>query len=159
VHNQDLDKHLKVFDKATEHREGSEHAEYFAQHFKNAMLLPEYYATYALDEPATKLKTAQDALAKNPNDPQLQAEVNFAQKDADGYKAMHEHMRTKVFHADKYENAYAEQLSPDDAKSYRQEAARLSTPEQLGRLAEEYGLEPIDRDELTAPDAPQEEEP
>jgi hypothetical protein len=148
VHNQNLDKHLPVFDQATEHKEGSQHAEYFSEHFKYAMLTPEYYAKFALDEKQAEHDAAVKALAKNPNDPALQEAAAFAKKNMDGYKAMHTHMREKVFHTHKYEEAYAAQLSEDDAKDFRERAARLSTPEQLGRLAEEYALDPIDRDEL-----------
>lgn len=154
AHNQNLDKHLPVFDKATEHREGSEHAEYFAQHFKNALLRPEYYATYALDEPQQQLADAKKALEKNPSDPALQAAVDFAEKDMKGYQTMYNHMRNEVFQANKYEDAYATQLTEQEQVEFRAKAARLSTPEQVGRLAEEYGLEVIDRDALVERDEP-----
>jgi len=145
AYNQDTSNHGGVYGQATAHIPRAEHGEYFAEDFKNALINPEAHAVAAMDEPQQELAAAEQALQANPGDPAAIAAHAAAAQKAKSWQQMYSHMRDEVFDADRTEAEYADQLetagaSPEELAEFRDKAARLSTPEQIERLAAEYGF-------------------
>jgi hypothetical protein len=133
---------LDVYDDATDHIEGSQHAEYFAQDFKNAIANPETHAKKALNDQNDAVTAAQLDAQANPNDPAKQEALAAAIKKQQEWARMYSHMRDEVFDTDSHEEMIVQRMqmegfSEDDVNDFRARAARLSTPEQLDRLQEE----------------------
>lgn len=141
--------------------------EQFAETYMKAILKPQSLAHDLLDAPIKrvsderiKLSAAQDALnalhAKTnppPTPLQIQQATNRlnrqqqvlqeAEDDQVGQRQQFEMMRNEVFHTD-VAQASAEQrlqqkgISPEKLKEFKDQAARVSTPEQLERLEQEF---------------------
>jgi hypothetical protein len=135
-----------VYDQAASmHDPAAQPGEYFAQDYKNALINPQTHARNALDVPMQELNAARAAVHANPSDPAAIAAHEAAMRKADSYERMYSEMRNEVFDADGTERQYTERMqgegmSEEEIAEFQERAARLSTPEQIDRLAEEYNL-------------------
>jgi hypothetical protein len=145
AHNADLSQ-LDLYRDATAWIPGAQHAEYFAQDYKNALLNPEAHAKASLDDPQAELLKAQADLIANPTDPAKAEALSQAVTKVTTWSMMYYHMRDDVLHGDQAEEAGVARLreleaSEEEIARYREKAKRLSTPDQIERMGEdEFGL-------------------
>lgn len=147
---------LKAYEEATKDIPKAQHAEYFAQDFNNALTQPDQHARNSFDKPQEELAAAKAAAKANPTPENLEA-VKQAEVKAENYPKMFNAMRNDVFHTDAREDEIAERMeadgaSPEDIEGFRAQAQRMSTPDQLDKMASDYGYV-----EAPAPEEPAEE--
>lgn len=144
----------------------SNYKDHFAEHYMKAILKPQTLAHDLIDAPQQRVqgqvasrdgKRAQLELLKTMNPPPSEAQLKRAQKDLDeaeakvkdaehdrdAQKQQFDIMRNDVFHTDKAASGaearlLAKGVTPEKLAAFREEAARVSTPEQVARLEQNY---------------------